>query len=121
MAERDTREITFFVSRFDTCKEEKTEPSFKEYTVSVHEGARVLDVLIAIRDTIDPTLSFRYCCGAGQCGSCAVRVNGEPKLACMTEAKDKMKIEPLDLPVIKDLVVDLGAFLKDMPGLVPSI
>lgn len=120
MSDPKTKDITVFVSRFDTCRDENTLPVLKEYTVSVHEGARVLDVLIAIRDTIDSTLSFRYCCGAGQCGSCAVRVNGEPKLACMTEAKDKMKIEPLDLPVVKDLVVDMPAFLNEMPGLVPS-
>ena len=120
MAEQSTRKITFYVSRFDTCRDENTGAVLKKYTVSVHEGARVLDVLIAIRDTIDPTLSFRYCCGAGQCGSCAVRVNSEPKLACMTEAKDNMIIEPLELPVIKDLVVDMVQFLKDMPGLVPS-
>ena len=53
------------------------------YTMEVNEGARVLHVLHAIHDRIDPTLTYRYCCGSGQCGSCAVRVNGEPVLACM--------------------------------------
>ncbi|MBP2134272.1 fumarate reductase (CoM/CoB) subunit B [Methanomicrobium sp. W14] len=116
----DKKKITFHISRFDTCRDEETGPRLKDYTVYVHDGARVLDVLIAVRDELDPTLSFRYCCGAGQCGSCAVLINKKPGLACMTEAKDGMTIEPLDLPVIKDLVVDLGAFLKNMPGLVSS-
>ena len=95
------------------------EPEYRDYTVEVNEDARVLDVLIAIRDDIDPTLSFRHCCGAGQCGSCAIKVNGEPKLACMTTAEDGMVLEPLDLPVVKDLTVDLVSELSKMPGLVP--
>jgi fumarate reductase (CoM/CoB) subunit B len=94
-------------------------PRYGDYCVEVNEGARVLDVLIAVRDNLDSSLSFRYCCGAGQCGSCAIKINGEPKLACMTIAEDGMILEPLDLPVVKDLVVDLVSELSKMPGLVP--
>lgn len=109
--------ITAKIFRYDP--ESGVDPCFREYTVDVNKGARVLNVLIAIREQVDSTISFRYCCSAGQCGSCAVRVNGEPVLACMTEASDGMLIEPLKLPVIKDLMVDLQSSLKDMPGLVP--
>lgn len=94
-------------------------PGYREYTVEVNEGARVLDVLKAVRDNLDPSLFFRYCCGAGQCGSCAIRINGSPGLACMTVAENGMVLEPLDLPVVKDLAVDLVYFLSKMPGLVP--
>ena len=80
---------------------------YETYQVNVQEGARVLHVLHAIHDEIDPTLTYRYCCGTGQCGSCAVRVNGEPVLACMQEAGNDITIEPIDLPVVKDLAVDL--------------
>lgn len=99
---------------------DQSTPEIKEYSVKVHEGARVLDVLKAVRDTVDQTLLFRHCCGAGQCGSCALKVNGEPRLACMTEAADGMLLEPLDLPVIRDLVTDIGKYLKEMPYLVPA-
>jgi len=109
--------INATVYRYDP--ESGEEPCFRDYTVDVNEGARVLNVLIAIKEQIDPTISFRYCCSAGQCGSCAVRVNGEPVLACMAEASDGMLVEPIKLPIIKDLVVDLQSYLKDMPGLVP--
>ena len=61
-----------------------------------------------------------YCCGTGQCGSCAVRVNGEPVLACMTEAKDGMIIEPLNLPVKKDLLVDMEPVLAKIASIVPK-
>jgi fumarate reductase (CoM/CoB) subunit B len=99
------KKMTVRVSRCDPAKDK--EPHFETYTVKVHEGARVLHVLHAIHNSIDPTLSYRYCCEAGQCGSCALRVNGEPGLACMQEAKDGMTIEPLNLPVVRDLTVEM--------------
>ena len=79
------KEITVKVYRYDPEKD--TEPHFEIFTVNVNEGARVLHVLHAIHDQLDPTLAYRYSCGSGQCGSCAVRVNGEPVLACMEEAR----------------------------------
>ncbi len=80
------KEITVRVYRYDPDVD--PEPHFERYTVNVHEGARVLHVLHAIHDQFDPTLAYRYSCASGQCGSCAVRVNGEPVLACMEEAHD---------------------------------
>jgi fumarate reductase (CoM/CoB) subunit B len=108
----DTRPLTLRVYRFDPATDDA--PRYEVYTVDANEGARVLHVLHAIHDDLDPTLSYRYCCGSGQCGSCAVRVNGEPALACMKEAEDGMTIEPLNLPVIKDLTVDLAPLLDGL-------
>jgi fumarate reductase (CoM/CoB) subunit B len=106
------------VYRFDPATE--TCGNLVPYTVDVNEGGRVLHVLHAIHDRIDPTLSYRYCCGSGQCGSCAVRVNGEPVLACMEEARDGMVIEPIRLAVKKDLVVDLSQNLESVAFLIPN-
>ncbi|NLD56974.1 MAG: succinate dehydrogenase/fumarate reductase iron-sulfur subunit [Methanomicrobiales archaeon] len=112
------KEMTVRIRRFDPEKDK--EPYFRTYTVAVNDGARVLNVLHAIHDTIDPTISYRYSCASGQCGSCAVRVNGEPALACMHEATDGMTVEPLDLPVKKDLVTDLVPRLSEFPHLMPK-
>ena len=112
------KEITVQVSRFDPSCDHA--PRLESYTVRVNDGARILHVLHAIHDEIDPTLSYRYCCGSGQCGSCAVRVNGEPVLACMEEAHPGSIIEPLNLPVKKDLVVDLLPALQQLPPLQPG-
>jgi fumarate reductase (CoM/CoB) subunit B len=112
------KEFTVGVSRFDP--EEDKAPHMETYTVKVNEGARVLNVLHAIHDEIDPTLSYRYSCSSGQCGSCAVRVNGEPVLACMEEARDGITIEPLKLDVKKDLVTDLVPRLEQIASLVPK-
>jgi fumarate reductase (CoM/CoB) subunit B len=110
--------ITVKVSRFDPEKDQ--EPHLESYTVQVNDGARVLHVLHAIRDETDATLAYRYCCASGQCGSCAVRVNGEPVLACMEAARTGITIEPLRLPVVRDLVVDLAPFLEALVPLVPK-
>ena len=112
------KDLTVRVTRYDPEKD--TTPRLTTYTVPVNEGARVLHVLHAIHDDIDPTLSYRYCCGSGQCGSCAVRVNGEPVLACMEEARDGITIEPLHLPVKKDLVADLLPQLEAIAFLLPK-
>lgn len=112
------KDLTVRIRRFDPACEK--EPHFETYTVKVNDGARVLHVLHAIHDTIDPTLSYRYSCASGQCGSCAVRVNGEPVLACMTEATDNSTLEPINLTVKKDLVVDLLPKLEEIAPLCPK-
>ena len=111
------KRLTVTVYRNNPAKDARAR--YQTYTVAVEEGARVLHVLHAIHAE-DPTLSYRYCCGTMQCGSCAVKVNGEPVLACMTEAKDGMVIEPLDLPVKKDLLVDMEPVLAKIASIAPK-
>ncbi len=103
------------ISRYDPVTGEQ--PHFVEYDVSVNTAARVLNVLDAVRDTIDPTFAYRHCCRGGQCGSCAVRVNGEPVLACMQEAHEGDVIEPLDLPRIRDLITDIAPVMAQIAWL----
>jgi len=110
--------LTVTLFRFDP--ETDAEPRYETHTVDVREGARVLHVLHAVHDTIDPSLTYRYCCESGQCGSCAVRVDGEPVLACTEEARDGMVVEPLRLPLIRDLTVDLEPALREIARLAPG-
>jgi len=110
-------QISVTISRFNPDTD--TSPRMEPWNVQVEDGARVLNVLERIHD-MDPTLLFRSSCRAGQCGSCAVKMNGEPVLACTEEALDGMVIEPLDLPVIGDLMVDLVPGINDIPRIHPS-
>ncbi len=106
------------ISRYDPAAD--SGPHIESYDVPVSEGARILNVLDAVRDTIDPALGYRHCCRGGQCGSCAVRVNGEPVLACMQEARDGDLIEPLNLPRIRDLIVDIAPVMAQLAWLHPA-
>ena len=90
--------------------------SFEQFEAPAQENQTVLDVVTWIQRNADPSLSYRFACRVGMCGSCAMTVNGRPRWTCRTHvsrvAKDgKLKIEPLlNLPIIKDLASDLKPF-----------
>lgn len=85
------------------------------FDVDAAEGATLLEILQQIKTTLDPTLTFSSGCRSGVCGSCALRVNGQEKLACTYKPSEGDRIEPLRyLPVIKDLVVDAHGALETL-------
>ena len=63
----------------------------QEYTIPARPEDTVLDCLLTIKRTVDPTLAFRYSCGHGMCGSDAVAINGTPNLLCTATLKDWAK------------------------------
>jgi fumarate reductase iron-sulfur subunit len=88
------------------------------YDVPARSSQTVLDVVTFIQRRLDPTLSYRFACRVGMCGSCAMTVNGVARWTCRTHI-DKVaqsgavEIRPLaNLPVIKDLAVDMTAFFE---------
>lgn len=118
---------TFRVQRFHP--ESDYQPREVQYEVELQEDASVLEGLHFIRQHHDPSLAYRYACRSAVCGSCAVRVNGEIRLACRTkmwELKTQIvTVKPLPtLSVIKDLVVDLkpfwDAYKKIQPWLISA-
>ena len=114
--------ITLQVARYRP--EEQSAPTFQEYEVPVHKEWVILDALNHVKDRIDGTLSFRWSCRMGVCGSCGMTVNGEPKLTCATFLTDyapgPVRVEPLrNFPVIRDLIVDLGDFMRKLVSVKP--
>ena len=58
-------------------------------------------------------IAFRSNCREFTCGSCAILINNEPRLACMTVLEDNMMLEPLSIfPVFRDLVVNQDKLIK---------
>jgi fumarate reductase iron-sulfur subunit len=115
-------QITLQVARYRP--EQESEPTFDDYTVPLRKDWAVLDGLNYIKDELDGTLSYRWSCRMGICGSCGARVNGEPKLTCGTFLTDyapgPVRIEPLaNFPIIRDLVVDLTDFLTKLGAVQP--
>ena len=72
--------ITFEVSRYRP--EEESEPTLQSYDVPYKEDWVILDALNHVKDEVDGSLSYRWSCRMGVCGSCGMMVNGEPKLTC---------------------------------------
>ena len=119
-----TKQITLQVARYRP--EQESEPVFDEYEVPCHSDWVVLDGLNHVKDRLDGTLSYRWSCRMGICGSCGMTVNGEPKLTCATFLADyapgPVRVEPLrNFPVIRDLVVDLGDFMEKLVRIKPWI
>src|SRR6478672_11717173 len=99
-------------------------PSVDTYYVDRDDcGPMVLDALIWIKNTIDPTLTFRRSCREGVCGSCAMNIDGRNTLACTKHAGEisgAVKIYPLPhQPVVKDLVPDLTNFYAQYASIEP--
>jgi fumarate reductase iron-sulfur subunit len=104
--------------------EVETEPVMQDYDVPLRDDWSVLDGLNHVKDHVDGTLSYRWSCRMGICGSCGMTVNGEPKLTCATFLSDyapgPVRVEPLqNFPVIRDLVVELGDFMRKLPQVNP--
>ena len=95
------------------------EPVFQSYTIPYNEDWVVLDALQYIKDYDDGTLSFRWSCHMGICGSCGMMINGTPKLTCAAFLRDyyphEIRVEPLaNFPVVRDLVVDIEDFMHKL-------
>jgi fumarate reductase iron-sulfur subunit len=118
MADRITLQVTRY------RPEQEAQPTFQEYEVPCRKDWVVLDGLNHIKDQLDGTLSFRWSCRMGICGSCGMMVNGEPKLTCATfltaYAPGPLRVEPLtNFPVIRDLVVEIGDFMRKLAEVKP--
>ncbi len=120
-----TREVVFRVHRYQP--QGTKGPYWQEFRFPYRDDMVVLDGLTHIKDWIDPTLTFRWSCRMGICGSCGMDVNGKPKLTCGTYIKDVARggvvtVEPLTaFNTIKDLVTDFDPFMRHFHSVKPWI
>jgi len=106
--------------------EQDQAPHFQAYEVVYREDWVVLDALRYIKDQMDGTLSYRWSCRMGVCGSCGMMINGVPKLTCATFLKDyypaPVRVEPLaNFPIERDLVIVLDDFMQKLTSVKPWI
>jgi len=118
MAEQIALEVTRF------SPERDKEPSVQSFDVPLRKEWVVLDALNYVKDKVDGSLSFRWSCRMGVCGSCGMMVNGEPKLTCATFLTDyapgPVRVEPLkNFPVMRDLIVEITDFLEKLSKVKP--
>ena len=116
--------VTLSVTRYRP--EQEGEPTVQAYEVPLRKDWVVLDALNYIKDRLDGSLSFRWSCRMGVCGSCGMMVNGTPKLTCAAFLSDYLpgpiRVEPLQyFPIIRDLVVDITDFMGKLKKVRPWI
>jgi fumarate reductase iron-sulfur subunit len=110
-----------------TCKleifryhpEQDTEPRLQTFEVPYRTDWVVLDALNYIKGELDGSVTYRWSCRMGVCGSCGMLVNGRPRLTCAAFLKDyypaTIRVEPLaNFPVIRDLVIDYDDFMHKL-------
>jgi succinate dehydrogenase / fumarate reductase, iron-sulfur subunit len=98
----------------------------QKHTLELDRQMTVLDALFIIQRKHDASLSFRCSCRVGMCGTCAMTINYEPRLACQTRLETlrshTVTIGPLEnLPVIKDLIVSLEPFMQKWKRIRPAL
>ena len=106
--------------------ESDPEPSWDTFEVPLHSEWMILDALNYIKDHLDGSLSYRWACRMGVCGSCGMMVNGQPVLTCATYLESLLpgpiRVEPLQgFPIIRDLVGDITDFLDKLTRVKPWI
>ena len=93
----------------------------QDYNLEAGRVLRFVDLFRKINDEQDPTLAWNSSCEHGQCGTCGVKVNGKPLLACELLVENAVShlgthsflVEPLDVaPILRDLIVDLETAYK---------
>jgi succinate dehydrogenase / fumarate reductase, iron-sulfur subunit len=116
-------DVALKIWRFDAVTGER---ELRDYQVEAPEWACLLDVLDIVKDQVDGTLSYRKSCRMMICGSCGMRMDGRAVLACkermlpIVEAGHVPVISAMgNLPIVKDLVVDMGPFWQKMRAMKP--
>jgi fumarate reductase iron-sulfur subunit len=116
--------VTLAVTRYRP--EQESVPTVQNYEVPYRKDWVVLDALNYVKDRLDGSLSFRWSCRMGVCGSCGMMVNGTPKLTCAAYLSDYLpgpiRVAPFEyFPVIRDLVVEITDFLRKLKKVNPWI
>src|SRR5918912_2325540 len=109
-------QFTLRLRRYDP--ESGAAPYWDEHTVELEPHRSVLEAILQAKARFDGSIGIRCSCRAAICGSCGVRINGQPGLAChthldralQTSRDGVIEVEPMgNMPIIKDLIVDMDA------------
>jgi fumarate reductase iron-sulfur subunit len=116
--------ITLEVQRYRP--EEESLPTWERFEVPLQPKWMILDALNYIKDELDGSLSYRWACRMGVCGSCGMMVDGKPVLTCATYLSSlgpgPVRVAPLKaFPVIRDLVIDVEDFVGKLESVKPWI
>jgi succinate dehydrogenase / fumarate reductase iron-sulfur subunit len=106
----------------------EAQPSIQAFHLDINPKSTILDALTRLKWEQDGTLAFRKNCRNTICGSCAMRINGRAGLACQQHidealvGREFIAIGPMgNLPVVKDLIVDMQDFWTNLKRVDPYV
>ncbi len=116
-------QVTLKIKRYNPEKDKA--PWWGEYKIEAEPTDRLLDALNYVKWHLDGTLTYRRSCAHGICGSDAMQINGSNRLACKVLLRNLgqvITVEPLrGYKVVKDLLVDMDAFLARYRSMKPFL
>ena len=103
-----------------------SDEKYDEFVVPIEKWTTVLDALLDVKSHLDHSVGIRYSCRQASCGSCGMKINGKPGLACFTKISelnsDTITIEPMDnYPVVRDLAVNFDRMINNHKKVMPYV
>ncbi len=116
-------QVALKIWRYDATTGQK---ALRDYEFDAPEEATLLDCLDIVKDRVDGSLAYRKSCRMMICGSCGMRLDGAAVLACKTRMYEIAQAGHVpvisamgNLPVVKDLVVDMEPFWAKLRAMKP--
>jgi succinate dehydrogenase / fumarate reductase iron-sulfur subunit len=120
----EEKEITVNIKKYN----DKDGAFWKSYKLKADKYTQMTEVLRRIKSEQDPSLAYRASCHMAVCGSCSMKINGVPSLACRTIAlqavdeKNEINVESMDYyPGVRDLITDIDVFYDKMYKVMPRL
>ena len=120
----EPKTITLRIARINPS--EQTETKFEEFKIPVQKWTTVLEAILFVKQNLDHSVAVRYSCRQASCGSCGMKINGKPRLACYTKVSELdtsvITVEPMhNFPIIRDLAVDFKQMFSTHKRMKPFI
>jgi succinate dehydrogenase / fumarate reductase iron-sulfur subunit len=101
-------------------------PQYDTFEIPTEPGMTVLSALLYAKERMDHSIAIRFSCRMASCGSCGMKINGLPRLACYTQLAElgdsTLSVEPLDhYPMVRDLVTDFQGFFSSHQSVKPFL
>ena len=120
----EEKEITVNIKKYN----DKDGAFWKSYKLKADKYTQMTEVLRRIKSEQDPSLAYRASCHMAVCGSCSMKINGIPSLACRTIAlqavdeKNEINVESMDYYLgVRDLITDIDVFYDKMYKVMPRL
>lgn len=121
---QNPEKITLRILRANPAQQ--TKRHYETFQIPTEPGMTVLAALLFAKERMDHSIAIRFSCRMASCGSCGMKINGLPKLACYTQVSEfgnsPITVEPLDhYSLVRDLVTDFDSFFSAHQSVKPFL
>lgn len=122
--EAEPKTVTLRIARVNPS--EGAETKFEEFKIPVQKWTTVLEAILYVKQNLDHSVAVRYSCRQASCGSCGMKINGKPRLACYTKISEldsgTITVEPMNnFPIIRDLAVNFDQLFSTHKRMKPFV